>query len=83
MNTNTVELNLNEMEMVSGGGLFDDIINKAKKIVTDIGKDAIQTFCSHNYIRTGVTRMRPFCCKDILQHELFCTKCLHKKWVED
>jgi hypothetical protein len=27
--------------------------------------------------------MRPFCCKDVLQHELFCTKCHHKKWTED
>ena len=82
MNTNTMEQNLEELEMVNGG-LFDDLFNKAKEVWDYIAEDAKQTFCSHSYIRTGVTRMRPFCSKDVLQHELFCPKCNHKKWVED
>ena len=82
MNTNTVELNQEAMEQANGG-LFDGLIEKTKKILMDIGNDFNQSFCRHNYIRTGETRMRPFCCKDVLQHELFCTKCHHKKWTED
>ena len=82
MDTSTMELNQNEMETVNGG-LFDGIMKKAKELLWAIANDANQSFCKHNYIRTGETRMRPFCCKDVLQHELFCTKCHHKKWTED
>ena len=82
MNTNTVELNQEAMEQANGG-LFDGLIEKTKKIILDIAIDANQTFCRHNYVRTGETRMRPFCIKDVLQYEVFCTRCHHKKWVED
>ncbi len=32
MNTNTMELNMNEMEMVNGGGLFSDCKTRASNI---------------------------------------------------
>ena len=82
MNTNTAELNREAMEQANGGFL-DDLFKKAEEVLWDIADEVNQTFCSHNYIRTGETRMRPFCCKDVLQHELLCTKCRHKKWTED
>ena len=82
MNTGATERTTEEMETVNGGFL-DDFFDKVEEILTDIGTDAIQSFCSHNYIRTGATRMRPFCCKDVPQYEVWCTKCNHKKWVED
>jgi hypothetical protein len=82
MKDNTVELNQEAMEQANGGFL-DDLFKKAEELLWDIANDANQTFCKHNYVRTGETRMRPFCCKDVLQHELFCTKCHHKKWTED
>ena len=78
MNTHMNELTMDKLEQVNGG-----LIDELKKVLTDIGIEVKQSFCSHSYVKTGTTRMRPFCIHDVVQYEVICTKCSHRKWMED
>ena len=78
MNTHMNELTMDKLEQVNGG-----LLDELKSVLKIIGNDVRQSFCSHSYIKTGTTRMRPFCIHDVVQYEVICTKCSHRKWMED